>query len=129
VVSNPPYRQVVSGRQNPCGEEAAARHEIAVDLVGVLQAAAVSLRTKGRAAIVYPASRCAALLAGMRSVRLEPKRLQIVYSYPGCGGKILLVEAVKNGGEELEVLPPFYVYTRKNGGYTAEMARLYAPDA
>lgn len=127
VVSNPPYRKTAVGRQNLCGEEAVARHEISVDLAGVLEAAATALRTKGRAAIVYPASRGAALIAGMRQARLEPKRLRIVYSYPGGEGKILLVEAVRNGGEELQVLPPFYVYTQKDGVYTHEMARLYAP--
>ena len=50
----------------------------------------------------------------------------MVHSYPGEVGRLVLVEVVKNGGEELAVLPPFYLYQAAGGGYSAEMAALYA---
>jgi tRNA1(Val) A37 N6-methylase TrmN6 len=53
--------------------------------------------------------------------------MQIVYSYPGSQGKLVLVEAMKNGGAEMSLLPPFFIYAAPGGDYTAEMARLYEP--
>ena len=35
-------------------------------------------------------------------------------------------QSVKNGGEELQIHPPFYIYTEKNGPYTDQMQELYS---
>ena len=63
----------------------------------------------------------------MRDQGIEPKRLQVVYSYPGSEARLLLVEGVKGGGEELLIEPPFNIYQEKDGDYTAEMAACYEP--
>lgn len=125
VVCNPPYGSLGTGRQNPGDEQAVARHEIRCDLNNVAKAIAFCLRNKGRASLIYPADRAAALIDTLKKNRLEPKRLQIVYSYPGSSGKLIMLECIKNGGEELTILPPFFIYEKKNGGYSPEMARLY----
>jgi len=125
VVTNPPYRPAGSGRQNPEPERAAARHELYAALEEVVAAAAFALRTKGRLAIVYPAIRGASLIQALREKRLEPKRLQVVYSYPGSPARLLLAEAIKGGGEELEILAPFYIYEGPEAGYSPEMQRCY----
>ena len=127
VVMNPPYRKLASGRRNPADEAALARHELTLTLDEAVQAAAVALKSKGRAVLVYPAGRTAALLATLKAHRLEPKRLQIVYSHPGEAGCLVLVEAVKNGGAELAILPPFFICQAPGSEYTAAMAALYAP--
>ncbi len=125
VVCNPPYGKIGSGRENPGGEQAVARHEIKATLEDVVNAAFFSLKNKGRAAFIYPASRATVLLARLKGKGLEPKRLQIVYSYPGSSAKLILVEAIKGGGEELEILPPFFVYNNPGEEYSPEMAKLY----
>jgi len=127
VVCNPPYRKTGSGRINPASEQAMARHELQADLKTVVAACSYAVRTRGRVAVVYPASRGVSLLQEMRGHGLEPKRLQVVYSYPGSEAKLLLVEAVKGGGEELVIAAPFYVYQEKDGSYSPEMAACYAP--
>lgn len=127
VLCNPPYRKSNTGRLNPGHEEVQARHEVSVDASAVLQACSYALKTRGRVALVYPAARLANLLAGMKSAGLEPKRLQVVHSYPGSSGRLVLVEGVKGGGEELAILPPFYIYTEQNGAYTQDMVDLYGP--
>jgi tRNA1(Val) A37 N6-methylase TrmN6 len=125
VVCNPPYGSIGSGRQNPGDEEAVARHEIRCDVAGVVQAVAFCLSNRGRASFVYPAGRAAGLIFSLRQYRLEPKRLQIVYSYPGGKGRLILLEVMKNGGEELTIEQPFYVYQRQNGDYSLEMQKMY----
>ena len=125
VVCNPPYYAVGSGQRNPNGEQAVARHELKAGLADIVRAAAFALRTKGRLALIYPATRGAALIAAMRQFHLEPKRLQAVHPYPGADASLLLVEAVNCGGEELAVLPPLYVYDEPDGDYSPTVAAFY----
>lgn len=125
VVCNPPYASLGSGRRNPNDEQAIARHEIQCELADVVQAISFCLKNRGRASLIYPAARAAFLVYTLKENRLEPKRMQIVHSYPGSTGKLVLIEAMKNGGEELTILPPFYVYTQQEGEYSPEMAKLY----
>ena len=130
AVSNPPYRKLASGRRNPGREQNLARHEVKASLQEVLAAASYAVKNRGRVALVYPATRLAALLAAFRFHGLEPKRLQPVYSYPGGPAKLVLVESVKNGGEELKILEPFYIYREQGDrGYSAAMLELYRPSA
>lgn len=125
VISNPPYRTVISGRQNPADEEAIARHELKTDMVGTVASASYAVCNRGRAAFVYPAERLVELMLVMRDHRLEPKRLQTVHGYPGAPARMVLLEAVKNGGGELKILPPSFIYQEKKGEYTPEMAAMY----
>lgn len=127
LVCNPPFYRSAAARLNLDPERRMARHEVAADLAEVVKAAGGLLHKGGRADLVYPAERAAALLATLRGVGLEPKRLQVVHSFPGGPGKLVLVEALKGGGEELEVLPPFFIYREQGGGYSPEMARCYEP--
>lgn len=125
VVSNPPYRRPGSGRVAPGGERGAARHELAGGLPEFLNAAAFLLNSGGRFCIVYLAERLAELLAAMRAVRLEPKRLRTVHSRAGEGARLVLVEGRKNGRAGLAVAAPLIVYRPGRGReYSEELERL-----
>lgn len=127
VVCNPPFYRFEGARLNLDPERRLARHEVAADLAEVVAAAGWLLHKGGRVDLVYPAERAASLLTALRGAGLEPKRLQVVHSYPGTPGKLVLVEGLKGGGEELEILPPFYIYREAGGEYAPEMARCYEP--
>jgi tRNA1(Val) A37 N6-methylase TrmN6 len=126
VVTNPPYRKPGSGRINAGDESAIARHELTADMDSVLAAASFCVKNRGSVTAIYPAARLATLMAVLPKYRLIPKRLQPVYSYPeDTQARLVLVEAVKNGGEGLAVLPPLYIYQYSDGPYSPEMAALY----
>ncbi len=127
VVSNPPYRKSGTGRVNPGGEQALARHEQAADLASVIKAANWAVRKRGRGAFIYPASRGAAVISELKNTGLEPKKMLSIFSYPGSAANLLIIEAVKQGGEELTILPPFYVYQERDGEYSPEMGGYYSP--
>jgi tRNA1(Val) A37 N6-methylase TrmN6 len=127
VVSNPPYRRPGSGRVNPEAEQALARHEQVADLASVTKAAVWSVRKRGRVVFIYPASRGAAVISEMKEQGLEPKIMLSIFSYPGSVASLVILEAVKEGGEELMILPPFYVYEERDGKYSPEMAGYYTP--
>jgi tRNA1Val (adenine37-N6)-methyltransferase len=126
VVSNPPYREILSGRLNPEAEKARARHELLADLGDVAKAAARLLPQKGRLALIYPARRLPRLLREVADAGFAPKLLTLIHGTSDSAAKLAHLEAVKGGGEELRVKKPFVVY-RADGGYTSEMAALYDP--
>jgi tRNA1(Val) A37 N6-methylase TrmN6 len=52
--------------------------------------------------------------------------MQLVYSYPEDDqARLVMVEAVKNGGEGIHILPPLYIYQYADGPYSAEMKKMY----
>jgi tRNA1(Val) A37 N6-methylase TrmN6 len=123
-IFNPPYRKVSSGKINPDAEKSVARHEIKGTVHDFLRASAFVLKKSGRAYIIYPATRMVELLARMRKAGVEPKRMRLVHSYDLSRGEFVLVEGVKNGREELEVLPPLIVYA-EDGKYTEAMESVF----
>ena len=130
VVCNPPFYKAGSGRSSVHEESLIARHQVACTIEDILSSASVVLRNRGRLFMIYPAEGIGALLGMMPGKNLSIKRMQLVYSYPdpGSNARLLLVEAVKNGGEGCEVLPPHYIYEQKDGDYTTAMQKLYEPN-
>ena len=126
VVCNPPYRKPGAGRISLGDQRARARHEIDASLSDIVNAAAFAVKNRGRVVFIYPAERATTVLEALKQRRLEPKRLQPVYSYPGSEKAcLILVESVKNGGEEVQICPPCVMDTDKNGPYTDPMQELY----
>ncbi len=124
VVANPPYGKIETGRINPEGKTAAARHELAGGLDDFIKAAACLLKPKGRFSLVYPARRLSDAMAEMRKGGVEPKRLRMVHSREGAAAKLVLLEGVKGGGVEMEVMAPLVIY-ESDGRYTKEIEAMY----
>lgn len=110
VLSNPPYRKYLTGRVNPLVEKAIARHEIKGTIEDLISIAAYLLPPKGRCYLIYPALRIVDLLVVFRGEKLEPKRLQFVFSHIDEGAKFILVESIKASGVELKIMPPLILY-------------------
>ncbi len=124
VISNPPYRKLGSGRINPDEQKAVARHELAMTLEELVKVSRYLVRPKGRVACIYPVTRLIDLLACLRNYRLEPKQMRLVHPKQGEEANLVLVESRSEGGSELRIHPPLYVYTGE-GEYTEEIQRLF----
>ncbi len=120
VVSNPPYRKLSSGRVNPDQERYIARHEAKASLADFLRAGAHLLRSGGKMALVYPATRANDLLVGMRNEEMEPKRVRFVHSFVDGPATLILVEGIKGARSDLKVMAPLVVYS-KGKQYTGEV--------
>ncbi|WP_339137754.1 MAG: tRNA1(Val) (adenine(37)-N6)-methyltransferase [Candidatus Electrothrix sp. GW3-4] len=126
VLTNPPYHKVGGGRLSKADECALARHELSADPDSVIAAAAYAVKNRGTVACIYPAERLATVIAAMTKKRLIPKRIQPVYSYPESKqARLVMIEAMKNGGEGLRLLPPLYIYQYPDGPYSAEVEKIY----
>jgi tRNA1Val (adenine37-N6)-methyltransferase len=124
VMSNPPYGKLRSGRLNPNSKKAIARHELLANVGDVVRTAAQLLPQKGRLALIYPARRLPNLLKEVCLNGFAPKHLTIIHSALESEAKLVHLESIKGGGEELRVSKPFVIY-RQNGEYTDEMKAIY----
>ncbi len=124
ITSNPPYRRLATGRINPDPRKAVARHELSASLQDICRVMASILRGKGRAYLIYPAGRFAGLVAVLRDSGLEPKTVRPVYPKPGERANWMLVEAVRDGREDLLIEEPLFIEDGK-GEYTDEVRRIF----
>ena len=126
VVCNPPYRKQSTGRINPNFQRAIARHEIRIDLNGILKTAYRMLDISGRFITIYPANRAAEILSQMHSNGLEPKFLRMIHSFHYSDASFMLVEARKGGHTGIAIAPPLIVY-ENDGAYTQEIEKIFLP--
>jgi tRNA1(Val) A37 N6-methylase TrmN6 len=124
VISNPPYRKVNTGRTNPNGEKAIARHELSLDLQSLLKQSASLLRPGGKIALAYPPERLTEVLSEMKQCAVFPSRLRFIHGTSGANAKIFLVEGVKGCQADCAVEPPLTLCQEDNS-YTEEMQTIY----
>ncbi len=126
VVCNPPYGRLGAGRVNIHDESAIARHELHGNLADILEAACFAVKNRCPVTLIYPARRFNYLTSCLLKQKLILRRLLPVYSYPQAKeAKLILIEAVKNGGEGCKLHSPFFLYRQKGGSYTREMEMVY----
>lgn len=124
VTCNPPYRRLRSGRLNRDEQQAVARHELKSSIADVLGTASALLGHGGRLSIIYPATRLAHLLVTAHHYHLAPKQLTMIYSDAASVARLVHLECRKGAGEELRIVPPFFIY-REDKTYTEAMRLLY----
>ena len=96
----PPYFRAGSGKSG-----GTARMDETCSVADLCRRAGRLTRTGGRFAVVYRPERLAELFAALAAARLEPKRMQLLAYDTKKPPYAVLVEAVKDGGPGLEVLP------------------------
>jgi tRNA1Val (adenine37-N6)-methyltransferase len=124
VIFNPPYRKLNSGRINPHPEKAIARHEINGSLKDFLKASSHLLKPTGTVFTIYPANRLVELVYLFRSMRIEPKRMKLVFSDNASLAEFVLVEGKKDSREELKLEPSLILYDQ-NRNYSKEMNAIF----
>lgn len=124
VTVNPPYLSVNGADLNANEHYAIARHEIACTLEDVIAACSRLVKSGGKVAIVHRPSRLVDLIHTMRTYRLEPKRMRLVYPKHGQEANMVLLEAIRDGGAELRVDRPLIVYNEDNT-YCEELMKVY----
>ncbi len=124
VITNPPFGRKGHGRLPPDPARARARHELELSAPALWRRAAELLRPGGRLAFCWPPGRLVEALVTLKAVGLVPKRLRSVHGRVELGARVVLVEAIKGGGEGLEIAAPLVVYSSP-GVYTPEVQAYY----
>ena len=109
ITCNPPYFKVIdSSRINDNNVKAIARHEILIKLEDIVSLAYKFLRDKGKLYIVYRPDRLMELLKLFDKYRFGVKKLQCCYNNSESLSSMILIEAMKNGHDDLKILAPLY---------------------
>ena len=109
ITCNPPYFKVIdSSRINDNSVKAIARHEILIKLEDIVSLAYKFLRDKGKLYIVYRPDRLTELLKLFDKYRFGVKKLQCCYNNSESLSSMILIEAMKNGQDDLKILAPLY---------------------
>ena len=124
LLSNPPYLKEGRGQISPNESIAIARHELKCKLEDIVKVSNQLLKYGGRAAYVYRSQRLNELIALMEEYNLTCKRMRMVHSTLNSPAELVLVEAKKGGGTNVEILPPLYIYDEE-GDYTTEIQEIY----
>lgn len=124
VTSNPPYISCGNGLLNKLNAKTIARHEIFCDLQDILISASGLLKSKGRFYMVHRSDRLVDIIENLRKYKLEPKTMRFVQPYIDKTPNLVLIEAIKDGGALLKVLPSLVIYN-KNNKYTEETYDIY----
>lgn len=127
VVSNPPYDQERAGIGSMSRSHRLARFEITVNFDDICAAARALLKSGGRFAFIHRASRLAELFGTLKRHRLEPKDVRFIHSFSKSPSAQVLVCAVKDGNENVNILPPLIVHNA-DGSETDEVKKIYHRD-
>ena len=124
ITVNPPYMKCGAGLQNDTDTKSVSRHEVLCTLDDVIRVSAELLISKGRFFMIHRPARLADIMCSMREHKIEPKRLRFVHPSEGKAPNLVLIEGMKDGGDELNFLPPLYVHNA-DGTYTTEIDEIY----
>ncbi len=127
VVTNPPYKEKDTGLINENNVKLISRHEINGTLEDFIKAASKALKDKGSMYMVNRPERIVDIFEHCRKYKLEPKKLQFVYSKIGGKPTLILVKATKNANKYLKVEKPLYIY-KEDGKYMDEILKIYRKD-
>lgn len=109
ITCNPPYFKVIdSSKINDNNVKAIARHEILIKLEDIVSLAYKYLRDKGKLYMVYRPDRLMELLKLFDKYKFGVKKLQCCYNNSDSLSSMILIEAMKNGQDDLKILAPLY---------------------
>ncbi|MGQ9707101.1 MAG: tRNA1(Val) (adenine(37)-N6)-methyltransferase [bacterium] len=123
VISNPPYIKPGRGRVPPDSVKAIAKSESEMSIDDLIKSANYLLKNRGRFSLIWTARRFAGLIYNLKVRNFEPKRIRFVHTYSDRKANLVLVEAVKNGGEELIIEKPLIIWNDV-GVYTDEVLKM-----
>lgn len=107
VTCNPPYFKLNNGSiVNDCMVKAIARHEVKIKLSDIISISYRMLRDKGRIFLVYRTDRLFELVDLLREYKFGIRTLQFCYHNLNSNCSIVLVEAMKNGKDDLKIMNP-----------------------
>ena len=124
IVSNPPYKKIDSGIKNENEKLLISRHELKCNLQDIAEISRKLLKDKGEIYVVHKSERLVDILTTFRQNKLETKVIRLIQSNKNSNPNLVLVKAVKNGGEFLKIEKPLIIYN-DNGEYTEEVLKIY----
>lgn len=127
ITVNPPYFTSNQPLKDK-GHQSIARHELHIDLKGIVEACRYLITNKGRLYMVHRAERSAEVFTELHNHGFRVRRAQYVYNDVNSKTAMFIVlEAIFNSNAYADILPPFYIYNADKT-YSDEMLEVYYGD-
>ncbi len=110
IFTNPPYMKTTSGKRNDSDRKYIARHEVCGDIYDFCSVGYRLLKHGGKFYCIWRPDRLSSLIYSLRENELEPKTAVFVHSDTNAEPSMVIVSAVKGGGEGMKILPPLFLY-------------------
>lgn len=124
IITNPPYKKMGDGVINDIEEKLISRHEVKANLEDFIRIASSLLKDKGEFYIVHRPERLVDILNLMRKYKIEPKLMQMVYSYHNKPPKLVLIKGIRNANPFLKLEKNIYIYD-KDRNYSKDIEEMY----
>ena len=125
ITCNPPYFETVeTSIKNDNDIKTIARHEVLMKLEDIFKISRKLLKNNGELYLIHRTNRLVDIMCLMRQYNIEPKRIRFVYPKEDTTSNLMLIVGSKNGGKELEFMPPLYIHD--NEGYTKEVLDMFS---
>ncbi len=124
IITNPPYINNGSGLLNKEQAITISRHEVKCTLKDLINNSAKILKTGGKFNMVHRPERLADIIYLMRQYKIEPKKIRFIYSSYNTCSNLMLIEGIKDGKPQINILEPLYIYNEK-GEYSSEINKIY----
>ena len=127
ITVNPPYFTSNQPLKDK-GPMSIARHELHIDLKGIVEACRYLITNKGRLYMVHRAERSSEVFTELHNQGFRVRRVKYVYNDVNSKSAMFIVlEAIFNSKAYVDVLPPFYIY-KEDKTYSDEMLEVYFGD-
>ena len=110
IVSNPPYFKVIDNfKANDSLTKTISRHETKLTFDELAYCCSKLLRHKGHFYFIHRTERLVEIIETLKKYKLEPKRLQFIYTNSLKDAPLFLLDAVYCGKEEIKVETPIFL--------------------
>jgi tRNA1(Val) A37 N6-methylase TrmN6 len=126
VTSNPPYfKYKESSNVNKNDYLTIARHEVKIDLEGIISESKKLLNEGGCLYMVHRVERFGEIIKCLDKYNFKIKRLKFMYPKVNSSEALLVIlEAKNNAREGMKVLPPIFMYN-EDGTYTDDALEIF----
>jgi 16S rRNA (guanine1207-N2)-methyltransferase len=109
IITNPPYMRTQHGKVNPNSMKAISRHEITLDLDGLIRESRRLLKPGGSFTAIYRSDRMIEMINTLSEYGFFIKRIQNIFSKNTKTSKLFMVEAIKGKNKGFEFVEAKYI--------------------
>lgn len=120
LICNPPYY----GRKCNNEVKTTQRHQESLDLPELMDSSRKLLKTKGSLFLVYDSMEFSKIIKTVHEYSFSIKKIQFVHYNKSKKSSIFLLECIKQGNTQTNILPPFILYDDDNNK-TKEYERIF----
>ena len=124
IVTNPPYKKNSTGLKNDNEYKIISRHEVKCNLEDIIRVSSKLLKNNGKLFMVHRPERIKDIIINLNKYKMQIKEIRFVHPNINKKPNMVLIKAVKGGGDFLNVQEPLFVYNL-DGTYTDEILKIY----